>query len=100
VETVTTSHEAYEKCQREEFDAITLDMLLPDSPGWEVLAKIRSLEPYRNTPVIAISSCDRADLGIPVSVESYLTKPVRPDELMGTLIRVGVPKRIKKVSNE
>ncbi|HEV3329882.1 MAG TPA: response regulator [Bryobacteraceae bacterium] len=100
VETVTTSHEAYEKCQREGFDAITLDMLLPDSPGWELLAKIRSLEDHRNTPVIVISSCDRADLGIPVNVESYLTKPVRPDELTGTLIRVGVPKRIKKVTNE
>jgi PAS domain S-box-containing protein len=100
VETASTSAEAYERCQREEFHAITLDMLLPDSPGWEVLAKIRSLEDHRNTPVIVISSCDREDLAIPVAVEGYLTKPVRPNELMGTLIRVGVPKRIKKATNE
>ncbi len=95
-----TSAEASERCRREQFDAITLDLLLPDRPWWEALAMIRSLEKCRTTPVIVTSSCGRTDLGMPAAVEGFLTKPVRAEELLGTLIRVGVPKRIAKVANE
>ncbi|MBZ5617400.1 MAG: response regulator [Acidobacteriia bacterium] len=100
VEVAATCAEAYEKCRREQFDAITLDLVMPDAPGWETLARIRSSEKHRNTPVIVISVCDRADLEVPVAVEGFLTKPVRPEHLLGALKRVGVPVRIMETANE
>jgi PAS domain S-box-containing protein len=99
VETAATCAEAYEKCRGEQFDAITLDLVLPDGPGWEALDRIRSLERHRNTPVVVISGCERADLEIPVAVVGFLTKPVRPDHLIGALKRVGVPMRIVEAAN-
>jgi signal transduction histidine kinase/CheY-like chemotaxis protein len=99
VEGAATGAEAYDKCRREQFDAITLDLILPDVPGWEVLARIRSLEQHRNTPVIVISGCEQADLKVPVAAESFLTKPVRPDDLLGALKRSGVPMRIVEAAS-
>jgi len=98
VETAATCAEAYDKCRREQYDAITLDLVLPDGPGWEALARIRTLEEHRNTPVVVISGCERTDLEIPLAVVGFLTKPVRPDQLIGALKRVGVPVRIVEVA--
>ena len=47
-----------------------------------------------------ISVCEQADLKSPVAVQGFLTKPVGRDQLLGALIRVGVPVRIAKVVNE
>jgi PAS domain S-box-containing protein len=99
VETAETGDEAYEKCRREQFDAITLDLVLEDQPGWEVLARIRSLEKYRHIPVIVISGCERADLEVPIAVEGFLTKPVCVDDLLGALRGIGLPKRGMQIAN-
>src|ERR1017187_8033697 len=65
--------EAYEKCRRERFAAITLDLVLPDGPGWEALARIRSLEHHRRTPVVVSSACEPEDLDVAVDVQAFLT---------------------------
>ena len=99
VEAVETGAEAYEKCRRTQFDAITIDLVLGDQPGWDVLARIRSLDNYRNIPVIAISGCEKADLKVPLAVECFLTKPVAGEALLGALERVGLPSRKVELAN-
>jgi len=100
VETVASCAEAYEKCRREQFDAITFDLMLQDGPGWEALARIRSLEMHRNTPVVVISGFERKEVDVPFAVEGFLTKPVRPEHLLAVLERAGLPMRITKVAHE
>jgi CheY-like chemotaxis protein/two-component sensor histidine kinase len=99
VETAATCTEAYDKCRGEQFDAITFDLVLPDGQGWEGLIRIRSLERHRKTPVIVIYGSERADLEIPGGVQGFLTKPVRPDHLLGALTQAGVPMRIQGAAN-
>ena len=99
VETATTCSEAYDKCCREQFDAITFDLVLPGGLGWEGLAPIRSLESYRNTPVIVIYGSERTDLEIPGGVQGFLTKPVRPERLLGALKQIGVPMNFHEKAN-
>ncbi len=99
VETAATGDEAYEKCRREMFDAITLDLVPEDQPGWEVLARIRSLEKCRQTPVIVITGCEGADLKVPMPVAGILTKPVGPDDLLQALKEIGVPTQTMRVAN-
>jgi PAS domain S-box-containing protein len=91
VEYVGTCAEANEKCRREKYGAITLDLALPDGAGWELLAQIRSMEHHQNTPVIVISGCDLAGLDLPMPVQGYLMKPARPDDLLRILRRAVVP---------
>lgn len=89
VEVCTTSAEAYDKCRWHRFDAITLDLVLPDAAGWETLERIRSLENHRHTPVIVISACEPADLNVPLEVQGFLTKPVNNADLLAVLQRAG-----------
>ena len=91
VEVCATSAEAYDKCRSQSFDAITLDLVLPDAAGWETLERIRSLENHRKTPVIVISACEPADLNVKLQVQGFLTKPVSIADLLGVLKRAGAP---------
>jgi PAS domain S-box-containing protein len=93
VDTAGTCQEAFEKCSERDFDAITLDLMLEDGSGWEVLRKIRSLPRFQTTPVIVISMLEQRDVAFPEQVQDFLTKPVAPDELFGALERAGVRTR-------
>src|ERR1035441_10313145 len=100
VEVSRSCAEAYEKCRRERFAAITLDLVLPDGPGWEALARIRSLEHHRHTPVVVISACEPEDLDVVVDAQAFLTKPIQPDRLVEALKRAGVPVTAGELANE
>jgi len=98
-DTAASCAEAQDKCIREKFDAITLDLMLPDGAGWDALARIRSLENYDNVPVIVISSCDRVDRYIPIEVQGYLAKPVDPKGLVAALEQVGITAKELELTN-
>jgi len=89
----TTAAAAVELARERAFAAITLDLLLPDRPGLELLADIRELGPNRETPVLVITL-----LGHPLPLEAYavadvLTKPVRGTAVLAALMRAGVAAR-------
>ena len=72
------------------FDAITLDLLLPDMTGLDVLHRIRTEGKNRQTPVIVVSVvADRGMVG-GFSVHDYLSKPINGIDLVGSLRRAGV----------
>jgi CheY-like chemotaxis protein len=54
VETAETGAEAIERCTARSYDAITLDLLLPDMTGLEVLQRLRTSR-NRNVPVVVIT---------------------------------------------
>jgi DNA-binding NtrC family response regulator len=67
---------------RETFEAVFLDLRLPDIDGLTVLRQIRETSP--ETPVIIITaygSIDSAVEAIKLGAFEYLTKPFTPDEL-------------------
>lgn len=97
VETARTCREAVEKCGQRDFDAITLDLLLEDGPGWHALSEIRSLPRHHSTPVIVISMLEERDVAIPEPVQGFLTKPVGPEKLFRALQQAGVPFRKSEV---
>jgi CheY-like chemotaxis protein len=60
-------------------DVILLDLHLPDLPGWEVLARLRTNEATRNIPVIVISADATArqiKRLLAAGAQRYLTKPI------------------------
>jgi CheY-like chemotaxis protein len=78
-------------CDHGSFDAITLDLILPDGPGLKLVGKIRSMRAYRETPIIVVSMLERGDLELEDQVQAFLTKPVDADELLGALKHAGLP---------
>jgi PAS domain S-box-containing protein len=84
---VSTAREARAQCETNTFDAITLDLMLPDEDGWELLAAIRGGRNAR-TPVVVISIV--ADAPAPLAalgVRDVLTKPIQAQALVDALRR-------------
>lgn len=90
--------DAVEACRREQFDAVLMDVMMPDMDGYQATAEIRALEAARggpHTPVIGLSARamdgDR-DIALAAGFNDYLTKPLREDELKDALGRwIGAP---------
>jgi len=87
VETATSCQEALEKCRQRRFDAVALDVLLPDGTGWEALGRIRSMKPW-NTPVVVVSTLEAKELKrIPSEVRGFLTTSRGAEDLLDALER-------------
>ncbi|GGF01855.1 hypothetical protein GCM10011611_04200 [Aliidongia dinghuensis] len=73
------------------FDAMTLDLRLPDGDGIAMLRRIRADERHANMPVIVISAClderaaDHALVGNVLGVVDWIGKPVESDRLRHAL---------------
>ena len=67
--------------------AITLDILLPDLDGWEVLTRLKNDTATSKIPVIVVSVVDNPELGIALGALDYFVKPVAAGELMSRLAK-------------
>jgi hypothetical protein len=90
VETAATGSQAISSCSRRAFDAVTLDLLLPDMTGLEVLHRIRKEGKNRNTPVVVVSVVAEKGVVGSFRVHDYLKKPTTSEELLDSLKRAGV----------
>jgi two-component system sensor kinase len=90
VVTVATGSEAVEAWKQERFDAIFMDLEMPEMDGFEATACIRRQEAANGkmTPIIALTAhalkgvherCTQAGM------DHCLTKPLQPEELMSLL---------------
>lgn len=71
-----------EKLKRETFDAVILDVMLPEMDGFEVCKTIRT---FSEIPIIMLTArgdvMDRV-IGIELGADDYLPKPFEPRELV------------------
>jgi signal transduction histidine kinase/CheY-like chemotaxis protein len=65
--------------------AITLDVLMGELSGWDILAELKADPELAGIPVIMISIVDDKDRGLALGANDYLTKPVHPDRLAAIL---------------
>lgn len=78
--------EAVEKCRKNTYDLIIMDVMMPEMDGFSACRKIRS---FARTPVLMLSArgeeYDRIH-GFELGVDDYVVKPFSPRELM---MRIG-----------
>jgi DNA-binding response OmpR family regulator len=73
--------QALDRLQRESYDLVLLDLLMPDMSGYELLARMKSDANLREVPVIVISALDELESVvrcIEMGAEDYLPKPFDP----------------------
>jgi len=87
VATAESGAEALKKAQQLRPDAITLDVLMPASNGFETLAALRKNPETANIPVIILSIVDQKQVGFALGATDYLIKPVRKPALLETIRR-------------
>jgi len=66
-------------------DVITLDVIMPEMDGWEVLASLKADPTLANIPVIMLSIEDDKNLGYILGASDYMTKPVDRQTLIEVL---------------
>ena len=62
--------------------AITLDVVLPGSDGFQVLGELKRGTETRDIPVLIVSMVDNRELGIALGADGYLVKPPDGSELV------------------
>jgi signal transduction histidine kinase/DNA-binding response OmpR family regulator len=82
--------EAIKEAQRLRPDAITLDIMMPGSDGFETLVALRKNPETAGIPVIILSIVDQKQVGFALGAAEYLVKPVPKSTLLET-IRKHVP---------
>jgi len=74
--------------------AITLDILLPELDGWDVMSRLKADPETADIPVIVVSVIDNPDLGMALGALDYFVKPVDGKQLVERLKKL----RLRKAS--
>jgi two-component system OmpR family response regulator len=73
------------KAESYDYDAVVLDVMLPQLDGWEVLARLRK---QKQTPVLMLTARDASQdrvRGLDTGADDYLVKPFDLPELLARL---------------
>ena len=80
-----TGNEALTMARELKPAAITLDILLPEIDGWEVLRRLKADQLTWNIPVVVVSVSDNPSLGHALGATDYFVKPVDREALLSRL---------------
>jgi signal transduction histidine kinase/DNA-binding response OmpR family regulator len=83
-----TGTEAIAKARALHPAAITLDILLPELDGWEVITRLKREEETSSIPVVVVSVVDNPELGKALGALDYFVKPVDGKLLVDRLKRL------------
>ncbi|WP_214648668.1 adenylate/guanylate cyclase domain-containing protein [Ruegeria lacuscaerulensis] len=81
VKTADGGRTALKMMAQHAFDLVLLDLMMPDIDGFNVLARLKDDDAYRDIPVIMISALDQLESVarcIEAGAEDYLPKPFNP----------------------
>jgi signal transduction histidine kinase/DNA-binding response OmpR family regulator len=85
VESVASGAAALEMARALRPRLITLDVMLPEVSGWDILSALKTDPVLAHTPVIMLTMVDEIGKGFSLGATDYLTKPVERDQLSAIL---------------
>lgn len=91
--------EAIQQIEGQDFDAVLLDIQMPEMDGFEVLAHLRETGQLRHTPVIVVTGLQEeqdAVRCIEIGAEDFLSRPIRSALLMARLNASLEKKRLRE----
>ena len=85
VDTAYDGGSAMQKIRAETPDLVVLDLMLPDTDGWELTRQVRADAKLSALPIIMLSA--RADdvdkiVGLEIGADDYVAKPFNPREVV------------------
>ncbi|MGH9619097.1 MAG: response regulator [Bryobacteraceae bacterium] len=96
VSEASTGEEAVRLFQNGGFDAVLMDVAMPEMDGLEAVRRIRSCETGRRVPIYATTAStmpgDRQDC-LNAGMDGYISKPLDLDELLNLMTAVGIAKQ-------
>lgn len=77
--------------EKNPFDLVILDLMMPDMDGYEVTRRLRAADRTRNLPILILTArsqpADREG-ALEAGADAYMTKPVDPRELSSKITEV------------
>ena len=89
-EVARTGNEALTKARELQPAAITLDIILPEVDGWEVISRLKLDDRTSGIPIIVVSIVDNPELGMALGAIEYFVKPVDASALIERLRQFNV----------
>ncbi len=88
VEAAADGLAGYEALQRDGYDLVLTDILMPGIDGYEFVRRVKSDARFASTPVVAVTAlamdADRARVGA-AGFDGYITKPIDPQHFVGEI---------------
>jgi PAS domain S-box-containing protein len=88
VVTSADGRQALDQLRRTRFDLVLSDILMPGLSGYELCRAVKADPLTRDVPVVLLTTLgDAMDIirGLEVGADNYVTKPYRPDQLIGRI---------------
>jgi CheY-like chemotaxis protein len=85
VVTAQTGHEAIDLARQLHPDVITLDLMMPDQDGWDLLQVLLNQVDTQGIPIIVCSVLRQKDLALSLGATAFLEKPVTQQALLSAL---------------
>ncbi|WP_219702264.1 response regulator [Marinomonas lutimaris] len=83
-----SGQQAIDMAMREKFDQIFMDIQMPEMDGMETTQRLREIEQYKNTPIIALTAhalgSEQQQI-LASGMNAYLTKPINEELLLNTI---------------
>lgn len=91
---VNDGHAAISIAKSEKLFAITLDMMMEDTTGWQVIHSLKSDKTTKDIPIIVISSLNDQvkNVSLKLGVVEYIVKPFTKEKVLSVLKRIKTDK--------
>ncbi|MEM8963625.1 MAG: ATP-binding protein [Acidobacteriota bacterium] len=86
--TAASGDEALALLERERFDLVLLDVMMPKVSGFEVCRVVREEHPMEDLPVLFLTAKNQSSdvvTGLSLGANDYLAKPIARDELLARI---------------
>jgi two-component system, chemotaxis family, sensor kinase CheA len=97
---VPDSSKVMELVQKMHPCAITLDVMMPDLNGWQILNQLKANPATASIPVVMITILSEQSTGYVLGADDYLIKPFKNDVLLSSLQRLVITKQISSQSDQ
>ncbi|MBF0420292.1 MAG: response regulator [Magnetococcales bacterium] len=97
VEIANNGREALDKIEHFAYDAVLMDLQMPDMDGFEATTILRNDDRFKNLPIIAMTAhaleTERKRC-IEIGMNGHIAKPIRPERMYGVLTKVIGPLKV------
>jgi signal transduction histidine kinase/CheY-like chemotaxis protein len=94
---LTNPKEALERARELKPYAITLDIMMPEVDGWQVLQQIKNNPDTRDIPIVICSILEDEEKGFNLGAADYLVKPFLQEDLILTVNRLNKNGNIRHI---
>jgi len=94
---LTDPEQAIEKTIELKPFAITLDIMMPQKDGWQLIHELKEDERTRDIPILVCSILEEEEKGFSMGASDYLVKPFAADDLANAISRLDRDSNFKEV---